>query len=238
MVVSRKKKADSQEIRTEILLRLANFNYVEKPSSKKIHINPLLLKTTMQKEFEKWIKNDPLHKIHTPDRTYQNGWVFLDHIERTPCPYGSPQAHRHEYLTDQFIEKAELLVSVKKPGKKNRQIYRPKVYRIKRDKRTRKAMEKLFAHDIRFFNSDYYHDTRDEEEDTLKGRAGLINTAVALISREGYPTDKRFYENLFTTIDNLKKSLEKPYLNARDYSPEERRERSKARRKKLMGILD
>lgn len=220
-------KGVKAEINKAIIKRLANYHYAEEQEGMKLLGKRK--KPPFQKHMEKWLKEDPQGKIHTPNKTYAEGWVFLDHIEREPCPYKYPQSHRYQHLNPLIdagiIEKAEFLLFVKKEGQKNRSLYRPKVYRLSRTKKAQKTIFKLLENDIDFQMSDYALHLTDSEPKTtreLQARASMIEAAVSKIVRDGYPKDKEFYEGLFGAIDRLKESLKGHYETA-VYVPEEER---------------
>jgi len=191
------------EIQAEVYLRLSFFDYERFPSIKPAKIQ----------EIENWLEAEP-NKVHSKKLTWRDGWLTKYHVESSPCPYGSPEAHRGEYLRRDpynFIERKKYSYVVQKPGQKNRSEYTEEVYRLRRDQNSRKKVIQLLAKYSPYFSlSDYLRITFNEKNARLNQARWNIYQALTLKDKTGLygNCDKAYLEALLEDLELVIKDVQ------------------------------
>jgi hypothetical protein len=115
-------------------------------------------------------------RILTPENTYRNGWVIIEHIEGKKCPYSKETANskRYDFLNSPYIER-DKLIYLNKYGKKKSET----VYRLNPDLKTANAVfNKFYGNKAiwEFIESDYY-------EDNLRNKKGFDMMLMEYLKR-------------------------------------------------------
>ncbi len=229
----RKEKRTIREIKRDVYKRLLNYGKSEQNMKKIYSI----------------LKKDPKSRILYEPKG--KGWVTIDKIERKPLPYGSPRGHRYEYLNDPLIEKAAFKYYVRKnPAKPNRNAFSETVYRLKRNRSTFYALQKIidyktfvkstYTYDLEIYEpatglpmsgwheraADYYHhidevDSFEQEIEFLFSQA--YNSIIRHRHIEKLETLKREIEHQMTK-DDLNQEAQKMGLSEWPYTPNEQKQ--------------
>lgn len=204
-----KEKRTKTEIQSEVYLRLAYY---------KIH------HSATQIQIQEWIKLGKKSRIQTKNLLNEKGWVFLDHIESKPCPYGSPQTHRYAYLKNKNIETKTFIYRVKKPNDINYRWYRETVYRLKSDLDTKKRLIAFIRGNAsqlyeKFMLSDYIQDNTDDETkmiyslifdlQTIADTKMFYGKFILKNDLENISISKKAFERIIKDTENVKNIIKK-----------------------------
>lgn len=212
-------KKGRREIDTEIYLRLAKYT---DPC-------PAL------EEMKTWIANSWTGRDGTKktgkivsDIDLSEGWVPVEHIERSPCPYKQPKAHRYIFLNDDelgVIERKSLKYHSLKPGKVSPQIYSKTMYRLARSKVARAKLRKFFGANPLFLFSEYMISTLDAgdvEQERLLSALRVVYDAVGhKIDKGNYPTTTQYFDALDVAMSVLREEFKKGRHSSRSHSQKE-----------------
>lgn len=209
-------KKGRREIDTEIYLRLANYT---DPC-------PAL------EEMKAWIANSWTGRDGTKKTgkivsniNLADGWVPVEHIERKPCPYKQPAAHRYRFLNHDelnVIEKTSLKYHALKPGQVSPQTYSTTLYRLSRSKMARTKLREFFGANPRFLFSSYNASSMDAEQERLLSALRMVKDAVTRKLEIGkYPATEQYFDSLDEAMKVLREEFKKGRHSSRFHSQEE-----------------